>query len=159
MSGASDPVAVSILGKEYRISCEPGAEQELIGAARFLDARMREARGSGKVIGTDRIAVMVALNLAHELPEGEIRSGFCRQLGQQAYPFIARAHRNSAQRQHPAGTLTRGFSLCSDILCGARQLARCSLEPMLMHNLDRVTVASVHVRLVAESLEAPFGPT
>ncbi|HPE81902.1 MAG: cell division protein ZapA [Chromatiaceae bacterium] len=67
MSGASDPVAVSILGKEYRISCEPGAEQELIGAARFLDARMREVRGSGKVIGTDRIAVMVALNLAHEL--------------------------------------------------------------------------------------------
>ena len=67
MSKANEPVAVSILGKEYRIACEPGTENELISAARFLDTRMREVRGSGKVIGTDRIAVMVALNLAHEL--------------------------------------------------------------------------------------------
>ena len=67
MSKANEPVAVSILGKDYRIACEPGAEDELVGASRFLDARMREVRSSGKVIGTDRIAVMVALNLAHEL--------------------------------------------------------------------------------------------
>ena len=67
MSKASAPVAVSILGKEYRIACDPGTEDELVSAARFLDARMREVRGTGKVIGTDRIAVMVALNLAHEL--------------------------------------------------------------------------------------------
>ncbi len=67
MSKANEPIAVSILGKEYRIACEPGEENELISAARFLDTRMREVRGSGKVIGTDRIAVMVALNLAHEL--------------------------------------------------------------------------------------------
>ena len=67
MSKANDPVAVSILGKDYRIACEPGAEDELISASRLLDSRMREVRNSGKVIGTDRIAVMVALNLAHEL--------------------------------------------------------------------------------------------
>ena len=67
MSKVNEPVAVNILGKEYRIACEPGTENELISAARFLDTRMREVRGSGKVIGTDRIAVMVALNLAHEL--------------------------------------------------------------------------------------------
>ena len=67
MSNPNQPVAVSILGKEYRIACEPGTEDELLSAARFLDTRMREVRGSGKVIGTDRIAVMVALNLAHEL--------------------------------------------------------------------------------------------
>jgi cell division protein ZapA len=67
VSRERDPVSVSILGKEYRIACEPGSENELISAARFLDARMREVRGTGKVIGTDRIAVMVALNLAHEL--------------------------------------------------------------------------------------------
>lgn len=69
MNKPGSPVAVSILGKEYRIACEPGTESELINAARFLDARMREVRSSGKVIGTDRIAVMVALNLAHELLE------------------------------------------------------------------------------------------
>ncbi len=67
MSKPAEPIAVNILGKDYRIACEPGDEDELVGAARFLDARMREVRGSGKVIGTDRIAVMVALNLAHEL--------------------------------------------------------------------------------------------
>lgn len=67
MSGQTEAVAVSILGKEYRISCDPDTEDELLSAARFLDDRMREVRNSGKVIGTDRIAVMVALNLAHEL--------------------------------------------------------------------------------------------
>ena len=67
MSKANEPVSVSILGKEYRIGCEPGEEDELVSASRLLDTRMREVRGSGKVIGTDRIAVMVALNLAHEL--------------------------------------------------------------------------------------------
>ncbi len=67
MSKPSNAVVVSILGKDYRIGCEPDEEQELISAARFLDGRMKEVRNSGKVIGTDRIAVMVALNLAHEL--------------------------------------------------------------------------------------------
>jgi cell division protein ZapA len=69
VSTTGDAVAVSIFGKEYRVACEPGAETELLEAARLLDARMREVRSAGKVIGTDRIAVMVALNLAHELLE------------------------------------------------------------------------------------------
>tara|TARA_Y100001935_G_C17261416_1_gene486638 strand:+ start:1020 stop:1331 length:312 start_codon:yes stop_codon:yes gene_type:complete len=59
--------AVKILNKEYRIACEPEHEEALLRAARLLDTRMREIRDSGKVIGTDRIAVMAALNLAHEL--------------------------------------------------------------------------------------------
>ena len=59
MSKPNEPVAVSILGKDYRIACEPGTEDELISASRFLDTRMREVRSTGKVIGTDRIAVMV----------------------------------------------------------------------------------------------------
>jgi len=69
MSGSSDrdPISVSILGKDYRIGCEPGEDEALIKSARLLDARMREIRSAGKVIGTDRIAVMAALNLAHEL--------------------------------------------------------------------------------------------
>lgn len=62
-----DAISVNILSKEYRIGCEPGEEEALMKAARLLDARMKEIRGSGKVIGTDRIAVMAALNLAHEL--------------------------------------------------------------------------------------------
>lgn len=62
-----DAVAINILGKEYRIGCEPGEEESLLKAARLLDGRMKEIRSSGKVIGTDRMAVMAALNLAHEV--------------------------------------------------------------------------------------------
>lgn len=67
MSRQRKPVVVSILGKEYRIGCEPDEEEALIRAARYLDVRMKEIRATGRVIGTERIAVMAALNLAHEL--------------------------------------------------------------------------------------------
>ena len=67
MNAKRDAVAVNILGKEYRIACEAGEEEALLKAARYLDARMKEIRNGGKVIGTDRIAVMAALNFAHEL--------------------------------------------------------------------------------------------
>jgi cell division protein ZapA len=67
MSSKREPIAVSILGKEYRIACAEGEEEALLKAARYLDARMKEIRSGGKVIGTERIAVMAALNIAHEL--------------------------------------------------------------------------------------------
>lgn len=65
----SIPVIVRILDKEYRVACNPGEEESLIAAARLVDQKMREIRSSGKVLGTDRIAVMASLNLAHELLE------------------------------------------------------------------------------------------
>jgi cell division protein ZapA len=58
---------VSILGREYRIACRESEREELLQAVQFLDRRMREIRDSGKVAGTERIAVMAALNIAHEL--------------------------------------------------------------------------------------------
>lgn len=67
MSHSRGTTVVNILGKEYRITCEPGEEDDLIESARLVDTRMQKIRNSGKVIGTDRIAVMTALNLAHEL--------------------------------------------------------------------------------------------
>jgi cell division protein ZapA len=60
-------VSISILGKEYLIACSENERGELISAADYLDDKMREIRDSGKVVGTDRIAVMAALNIAHEL--------------------------------------------------------------------------------------------
>lgn len=65
----SIPVIVRILDKEYRVACQPGEEESLTAAARLVDQKMREIRSSGKVLGTDRIAVMASLNLAHELRE------------------------------------------------------------------------------------------
>ena len=58
---------VRILDKEYKIGCVDGEENALMAAARHLDKTMRDIRTNGKVIGGDRIAVMAALNLAHEL--------------------------------------------------------------------------------------------
>jgi len=60
---------VHILDKEYRIACTTEEEDNLHAAARYLDNKMREIRASGKVIGADRIAVMAALNMAHDLLE------------------------------------------------------------------------------------------
>jgi len=61
------PVTVRILDKEYRIGCKEGEQEGLIISAQYVDQQMREIRRSGRVIGPDRIAVMVALNIAHEL--------------------------------------------------------------------------------------------
>lgn len=68
-------VTVRILDKEYRIACEPQEQEALIESARLLDQRMREIRQAGRVIGSDRIAVMAALNIAHELLQARGGSG------------------------------------------------------------------------------------
>jgi len=59
-------VMVRILEKEYAMVCPYEERSALLDSAEFLNARMREIRDSGKVVGSDRIAVMVALNLANE---------------------------------------------------------------------------------------------
>lgn len=61
------PIKVHILGKEYPVVCPQEEEHELLIAARYLDDKMRKIRDTGRVIGTERIAVMAALNIAHEL--------------------------------------------------------------------------------------------
>ena len=65
MSEASS-VVVHLLDKEFRVGCPPEEKENLVRAARFLDDKMREIRASN-VLGLERIAVMAALNLAHEL--------------------------------------------------------------------------------------------
>lgn len=69
MSEGAVPVSIHILDKEYMVSCPPGEMDGLKESARFLDGRMRRAREGGKVIGTERIAVMTALNIIHEFQQ------------------------------------------------------------------------------------------
>jgi cell division protein ZapA len=66
---SEEPIGVNIrvLDKEYRIACQPEEQDDLLASARLLDGRMREIRQTGRVIGADRIAVLAALNIAHEL--------------------------------------------------------------------------------------------
>lgn len=73
MTDELSPVVVQILDKEYRIACNEDEKEALREASRFLDEKMREIRKVGKVIGSDRIAVMAALNLAHDLLQHQER--------------------------------------------------------------------------------------
>jgi cell division protein ZapA len=58
---------VTILGRDFKVACREDERDALMEAVALLDRRMREIRDAGKVSGTDRIAVMAGLNIAHEL--------------------------------------------------------------------------------------------
>ena len=60
-------VSVRLLDREYQVACPSEERADLLDSAEYLDAKMREVRDGGKVIGLDRIAVISALNLANEL--------------------------------------------------------------------------------------------
>lgn len=67
MKKNAQPTVVRILDKEYRIACEPDEVDGLRSSAQYLNDQMRLIRDKGSVIGADRIAVMAALNITHEL--------------------------------------------------------------------------------------------
>jgi len=60
-------VSVRILDKEYQVACPVEERTDLLDSAEILNAKMREIRDSGRVVGLDRIAVMAALNMANDL--------------------------------------------------------------------------------------------
>jgi cell division protein ZapA len=67
MSGKLKPVTLHILDKDYVVAC-PGNEcADLLAAADYLSRKMKEVREKGKVTGSERLLVMTALNVAHEL--------------------------------------------------------------------------------------------
>ena len=68
-TGKSEPVTVRILDREYTVGVSDAERASLTSAARLLDLRMREVRGSNKMVAPDRLAVLTALNLAHELQQ------------------------------------------------------------------------------------------
>lgn len=67
MTVASRPTRVHIMDKEYLISCPENERDALFASAEYLTEKMREIRDTGKIVGIDRIAVIAALNIAHEL--------------------------------------------------------------------------------------------
>jgi len=75
----SIPVTVYILDKEYRVACPEDEHSALLASATLLNARMKQIRESGKVVGADRVAVIAALNLTQEfLNEKTSRETFSR---------------------------------------------------------------------------------
>ena|SRR6056297_2279795 len=58
---------IKIMDKDYRVSCPPDQQASLRQSAEFLNGRLNTIKQKGSIIGTERIAIMAALNLAHEL--------------------------------------------------------------------------------------------
>jgi cell division protein ZapA len=73
VANSNNTLTVSILDRDFRVNCPAESQHELTDAAKLLDDKMREIRNasnsSGKVLGTDRIAVIAALNIAHQLQQ------------------------------------------------------------------------------------------
>jgi len=68
---SSETLQVHILGKDYQVACPPDERDALLTAAAELDRRMRDIREQSSVIGVERIAIMAALNLSHELNQNK----------------------------------------------------------------------------------------
>ena len=67
---------VTILDREFRVACPNEERAELLDAVAYLDKNMREIRDAGKITSIERIAIMAALNIAHELLTMRLGNGF-----------------------------------------------------------------------------------
>ena len=85
--------------KEYVVACPYEERSALLDSAEFLNSRMREIRDSGKVVGHDRIAVMVALNLANELMRLKNRDAKLERRGRRPRARPAGARREALSRR------------------------------------------------------------
>ena len=67
MNDSADAVSIRVLDREYTVGVKPEERESLLAAARLLDQQMREIRGANRMAAIDRVAVLAALNFAHEL--------------------------------------------------------------------------------------------
>ena len=76
MADGAKTLEVTLLGRSYRVACEDSEREALLQAVAYLDGKMNEIKATGKVAGSERIAVMAALNIAHELLSTKLGNGF-----------------------------------------------------------------------------------
>ena len=67
---------ISIMGREFRVACPEEEQAGLLEAVDYLNKKMLEIREGGKIIGLERIAIMAALNIAHEMLTMKVGGGF-----------------------------------------------------------------------------------
>jgi cell division protein ZapA len=60
-------LTINLMGREFRVGCPEGEERQLLASVDYLNRKLKEVREVGKVVGNERIALMAALNVAHEL--------------------------------------------------------------------------------------------
>jgi cell division protein ZapA len=76
MNAESKGLQVSIMGREFRVACAEEEQKGLLEAVDYLNRKMQDIRDQGKVIGLERIAIMAALNIAHEFLSTRVGGGF-----------------------------------------------------------------------------------
>jgi len=76
VSADSKGLQISVMGREFRVACSENEQKGLLEAVDYLNKKMDEIRDNGKVVGLERIAIMAALNIAHELLATKVGGGF-----------------------------------------------------------------------------------
>ena len=76
MSAEPKGLQINVMGREFRVACPDNEQKGLLEAVDYLNRKMNEIRDNGKVIGLERIAIMAALNIAHELLSTKVGGGF-----------------------------------------------------------------------------------
>ena len=67
MNAEPKGLQINVMGREFRVACPENEQKGLLEAVDYLNRKMTEIRDHGKIIGLERIAIMAALNIAHEL--------------------------------------------------------------------------------------------
>ena len=76
MSADAKGLQINIMGREFRVACPENEQKGLLEAVDYLNKKMNEIRDAGKIVGLERIAIMAALNIAHELLSTKVGGGF-----------------------------------------------------------------------------------
>lgn len=76
MNADSRGLQINIMGREFRVACPEDEQKGLLDAVDYLNRKMQAVRDNGKVIGLERIAIMAALNIAHEYLSTRVGGGF-----------------------------------------------------------------------------------
>jgi cell division protein ZapA len=75
VSADKGAVTITLLGREFRVGCPEGEERQLMASVDYLNRKLKEVRDTGKVVGNERIALMAALNIAHESLSNQGKGG------------------------------------------------------------------------------------
>ena len=84
-------IEVTVLDRTLKIACKEDEKADLLSAVEYLDAKMREIKANSKVLSVERVAIMAALNIAHELLSARRASGFDSQAFERRMKTMAEA--------------------------------------------------------------------
>ena len=76
MSSEGKGLSINLMGREFKVACADGEEKQLLASVDYVNHRIQEIKDSGKVVGTERIALIAALNITHEFLSARTPKGF-----------------------------------------------------------------------------------